>query len=108
MINATDESFVKDVLEASMDKYIVVDFWAEWCQPCKMVGPVLEEIEQENSDLISLVKVDVDNNPVYAKNYSVKSVPTILVIKNGEVLGGIVGARPKFAMNKMIMTLVQP
>jgi thioredoxin 1 len=108
MINATDESFVKDVLEASLDKYIVVDFWADWCQPCKMVGPVLEEIEKDNSDVLSLVKIDVDKNPTVAKNYSVKSVPTILVIKNGEVLGGIVGARPKFAMNKAIMTLVEP
>lgn len=108
MIDTTDENFVKDVIEASLDKHIVVDFWADWCVPCKMLTPVLEEIEKESSDIITLVKVDIDKNPELVKNYSIKSVPTTLVIKNGEVLGGVVGARPKFAMNKAIMTLVEP
>ena len=108
MINVTDESFVKDVLEVSLDKHVVVDFWAEWCGPCKMLTPVLEELETESPDNIIFVKVDIDKNPELVKNYSIKSVPTTLVIKNGEVKGGIVGAKPKFAMNKAIMTLVEP
>ena len=107
MTNTNDESFVKDVLEASLDKHIIVEFWADWCGPCKMLAPVLEEIENDSSEILALVKVDIDKNPELVKNYSVKSVPTTIVIKNGEVKGVIVGAKPKFAMNKAIMTLVE-
>lgn len=105
-MNTTDSTFTKDVLEPSLDKHIIVDFYADWCQPCKMVAPVLDEIAKEKSDIISLVKVDIDANPELTKNYAIKSVPTILVLKNGEVKGQLVGAKPKFALNKAIMDIV--
>lgn len=105
-MNTTDTTFIKDVLEASLDKHIIVDFYADWCQPCKMVAPVLEEIANDNSEILSLAKVNIDENPELTKNYAIKSVPTILVLKNGEVKGQLVGAKPKFALNKAIMDII--
>jgi thioredoxin 1 len=93
---ATDQSFAQDVLQS--DKPVLVDFWAEWCGPCKMVAPVLEEIAAEHADKLTVVKVNIDENPQVARDYKILSIPTMSVFKGGEVVKTIVGAKPKTAL----------
>ena len=91
--SVTDDSFVADVLQA--DRPVLVDFWAEWCGPCRQVSPILEEIATEHADKISVVKLNVDENPRTAADYGVTSIPTLNVYQNGQVVKSIVGAKPK-------------
>jgi thioredoxin 1 len=92
----TDASFEAEVLQN--DKPVVVDYWAEWCGPCRMVAPVLEEIASENTDKIDIVKLNVDENPITSRKYGILNIPTLGVFKNGEVVMEIVGAKPKSAL----------
>ena len=89
----TDASFAADVLES--DKPVLVDFWAEWCGPCRKVAPILEEIAGENADRLTVAKLNVDENPETAGRYGVTSIPTMSVFRGGEVVKQIVGAKPK-------------
>jgi thioredoxin 1 len=92
----TDATFDSDVLGS--DKPVLVDFWAEWCGPCKMVAPVLEEIASEHGDKITVAKVNIDENPEIARRYQIMSIPTMSVFSGGEVVRSIVGAKPKAAL----------
>jgi len=92
----TDDSFEVDVLKN--EKPVVVDYWAEWCGPCRMVAPVLEEIATEHGDKIDIVKLNVDENPKVAMKYGIMNIPTLGVFSGGEVVKEIVGARPKSAL----------
>jgi thioredoxin len=92
----TDATFDTEVLQNS--KPVVVDYWAEWCGPCRMVAPVLEEIASEHSDKLEVVKLNIDENPKVAQRYQIMAIPTMSVFFNGEVVKQIVGAKPKAAL----------
>lgn len=96
----TDDSFEDEVLNS--DKPVLVDFWAEWCGPCKMVGPVVEELAGEYEGKAKIGKVDVDNNPETSTKYGIRSIPSLLIFKNGEVVDQIVGAVPKSQLKKQL------
>lgn len=96
----TDTNFAETAL--AEDTVSVVDFWAEWCGPCRMVGPVIEELAKDYEGKVVVGKVDVDANPQTSMNYGVRSIPTILIIKNGEVVDKHVGVATKEALSKKI------
>ena len=92
----TDATF--DEVVGSSDKPILIDFWAEWCGPCKMIAPILEDFANEQSDKFVIGKLDVDVNVATATKYSVMSIPTLLLFKDGQVVARLVGAKPKGAL----------
>ena len=102
LLELTDANFDKEVLKS--DVPVLVDFWAVWCGPCKMVAPIMEEIAKEYEGKIKVGKVDVDNNRQTATNYSIRSIPTIILYKNGEVAEVMVGAAPKTQIISKIST----
>ena len=96
----TDEEFDSQVLKS--DKPVLVDFWAEWCAPCKKVDPLLAEIANEMGDRVQIVKVNIDENPETARAYRVMSVPTLTMFKGGEAVNSVAGANPKGALVNFI------
>ena len=99
-LELTDTNFQQEVINS--DKLSVVDFWAEWCGPCRAIGPVIEELSKEYDGKVKVGKVNVDNNPQVSLNYGITSIPAILFIKNGEVVDKLIGAQPKSNFVKKI------
>ena len=95
-ITATDDNFKQEVLESSMP--VLVDFWAEWCGPCKMIAPILEEIAEEQGDALKIAKLNVDEAGAIARRFEVMSIPTLILFQNGEPVKRVVGAKPKQAL----------
>ncbi|MGA8115123.1 MAG: thioredoxin [Actinocatenispora sp.] len=98
--SVTDASFDADVLKS--DKPVLVDFWAEWCGPCKKVTPVLDELSTQFGDKVEIVKLNIDENPKVTRDYGVMSIPTLTMFKNGEPVQSVVGAQPKSTLTKLI------
>ncbi len=96
----TDESFRQDVLEAPGP--VLVDFWAEWCGPCKAVGPILDELAKDYAGKLTVAKVNIDDNPVTPNEYAVRGIPTMLLFRDGKLLDAKVGAMPKSALKDWI------
>jgi thioredoxin 1 len=96
----TDASFAEEVLKS--DKPVLVDFWAEWCAPCRKVSPLLEEIASEMADRLEIVKLNADENPETVRTYRVMSLPTLTIFKNGEPVKQVIGAKPKGELVRLI------
>ncbi|MDX7950986.1 thioredoxin [Lichenihabitans sp. Uapishka_5] len=103
-LKVTDASFQQDVLQSS--EPVVVDLWAEWCGPCRMIAPALEEIAGEMKGKVKVVKLNIDENPDTTTHYGVQSIPTLLLFKNGEVFSKKVGAAPKGELQRWIASAI--
>ena len=99
-VPVTDATFDAEVKNSEVP--VVVDFWAEWCGPCKQIGPALEEIAGEKKDSLSIVKLNIDENPLTPQKYNVRGIPTLLIFKNGEVVAEKMGALPKSQLESWI------
>ena len=100
LINVTDEEFQSTIIEG--EGLCLVDFWAEWCGPCKMIAPILDEVSLEYANKVKICKLDVDGNPETAAKFNVRGIPTLLVFKNGAVEATKVGALSKLQLNEFI------
>ncbi len=100
----TDDSFANEVLQAPGP--VLVDFWAEWCGPCKQIAPALEEISEELGEKLTIAKVDVDSNPETPKKYGVRGIPTLIIFKGGEVAATKVGALPKNKLKEWVESVI--
>ncbi|RDI44205.1 thioredoxin [Falsibacillus pallidus] len=96
--NATDQNFGAETSQG----LVLADFWAPWCGPCKMIAPVLEELDSEMGDKVKIVKVDVDENQETASSFGVMSIPTLIVLKDGEVVDKVIGFQPKEALAELL------
>lgn len=100
ILDLTETTFKNEVLNS--EGVVLVDFWAPWCGPCRMVGPILEEIAREKEGKVKIAKVNIDENPEIATNYSVMSIPTMIVFNKGQVVDKLIGALPKAAIEKKL------
>ncbi len=103
-VHVTDQTFMELVMESRLP--VVVDFWAEWCRPCKMVAPILERLAAEYAGRVRIAKVDVDANPVLAQQFRIMSIPTLMFVKNGKIVGQSAGAAPEPAIRDVIEQLI--
>ena len=100
IMQTTDQTFEHDVISSEVP--VLVDFWAEWCGPCKMIGPILEELALEMGEKIKIVKVDVDSNSQTAMKYAIRSIPTLIIVKDGSILAQHIGAASKAQLENFI------
>jgi len=108
MADVTDATFETDVVERSKQVAVVVDLWAEWCGPCRQLGPIIEKVVAETNGQVELVKVDVDANPAIAQAFKVQSIPAVYALKNGEVVDGFMGAQGEDQVREFVQRLVEP
>ena len=99
-VNVTEQTFNEEVLTS--EEPVVVDFWAEWCGPCKMIAPMVEELAQEYDGKIKFAKIDVDSNPNLASNYGIRGIPNLTIFEKGEVVGQLIGVQPKATIKKRL------
>jgi len=104
-VEVTEATFDSEVLKSPIP--VMVDFWAEWCGPCKMIGPIIEELADSYAGKVKIVKVDIDNNPGLSMKYSIRSIPTILFFKNGNVVSQVVGAHKRAEYERHLNTVVE-
>lgn len=107
-MDVTDETFQRDVIERSSDVPVVVDFWAEWCGPCRMLGPVLERETEARAGQVELAKVDVDANPALAQEYGIRGIPAVKAFRNGRVVNEFVGAQSPQSVAAFLDSLTGP
>ena len=100
----SDATFEQDVIKSSLP--VLVDFWAPWCGPCRMVGPVVEELAGDFAGKVSFVKLNTDDNPTTASKYGIRSIPTLMIFKGGDVVGHVVGFRPKADLQKQLESAI--
>ena len=105
MADVTDQTFEQDVLERSKTVPVVVDLWAEWCGPCRTLGPILEKVVAETAGGVELAKVDVDKNPQISRAFQVQSIPAVYALKDGQIVDGFVGAQPEAAVREFVARL---
>jgi thioredoxin len=94
----TDATFARDVVEASSSRPVLVDAWAEWCGPCRMIAPILDQLAAESDGRYKIAKLNVDDNPRVAAQFNIRSIPTLLIFKNGKLVDQLIGAQPKAAI----------
>ena len=108
MIDVTDATFQSDVLDRSQDVPVVVDLWAEWCGPCRTLGPILERVVGETGGQVALAKVDIDSNPQVAAAFQVQSIPAVFAISQGKVVDSFIGALPEPSVREFVAKLAPP
>src|SRR5213078_4303297 len=108
MIDVTDATFESDVLERSKEVPVVVDLWAEWCGPCRTLGPIIERVVDATDGRVELVKVNVDENPRVSAAFQVQSIPAVYALKDGQVVDGFIGALPEQAVAEFVGRLEAP
>ncbi len=104
-VQTSDDSFENDVLKSSTP--VLVDFWAEWCGPCKQIAPALEDLSSDMGDKVTVAKLDIDDNPKTPQQYNVRGIPTLLLFKDGQVVGTKVGALPKSKLYEWVESVLQ-
>src|SRR5206468_12263452 len=106
VVDVTDATFEQVVVEGSRERPVVVDLWAEWCGPCRTLGPILEKIAEERDGAFLLAKLDTDANPMTSAAFGVQSIPTVIAFRDGKAITGFIGAYPEPAVNEFVDTLL--